>query len=266
MSDQRPSAYDLNCLEAGIRPYTLRHYPTLTSTHDRAKEDVESACLRAPAIVVADTQTNGRGRGTNTWWSGTGNMAVTFVVQQNRHLAFGLVPLLAGLAVRRSLVRVTDNENVQLKWPNDVVINGRKLAGLLCERLQQVDLIGVGINVNAGNAEAPPELRNRMASLREETGRAWDLTEILREVSHDMSNVISVNSQAAATELLAEYASHHWPTGRDITIMDTDEAPQISGRCLGVDEQGRLLIRTNEGTRSCLTGSVAFVGPDLASG
>ena len=58
------------------------------------------------------------------------------------------VPLLAGLAVRNAIVEVTSLHGIQLKWPNDLLYDGRKLAGLLCERVEKVDLIGLGLNVN----------------------------------------------------------------------------------------------------------------------
>jgi BirA family biotin operon repressor/biotin-[acetyl-CoA-carboxylase] ligase len=231
----------------------------ITSTNDWAKREVEAGRLQAPALFVADSQSAGRGRGTNTWWSAGGNIAVTFVVPQNPQLAFGLVPLLAGLAVRRALVRLTACEEIGLKWPNDLVVAPRKVAGLLCERLPRVDLIGVGINVNAGSREAPAGLRERITSLRELTGTGWDLTDVVGELSHDVNRVLSVESEDAARELLCEYTRHHWPTGKNIELVDTDRAPRIAGRCVGIDPQGRLIVKTGQGSHTLLTGSIVSV-------
>jgi BirA family biotin operon repressor/biotin-[acetyl-CoA-carboxylase] ligase len=230
-----------------------------TSTNDWAKQEVKSGRLQAPALLVADSQSGGRGRGSNTWWSASGNIAVTFVLSQNPYVAFGLVPLLAGLAVRQALVRLTACEAIGLKWPNDLMVGQRKAAGLLCERLRRVDLIGVGINVNAGSREAPTELRERITSLREATGAVWDLTDVVSELSQEVNRVLSVESEPAAREMLQEYALYHWPTGRNIEIVDTDRASRIAGRCTGIDLQGRLLVKTGQGSHALLTGSIVSV-------
>jgi BirA family biotin operon repressor/biotin-[acetyl-CoA-carboxylase] ligase len=253
--------YDLKGLQDRVRPLELRHAREITSTNDWAKREAESGRLQAPALLVADSQSAGRGRGTNTWWSANGNVAATFVVSQNPHLAFGLVPLLAGLAVRRALVRLTALEEIGLKWPNDLVVGPCKVAGLLCERLQQIDLIGVGINVNAGSQEAPPELRERITSLSELTGTVWDLTAVVGEISQDFSRVLSVEAEHAAGKMLQEYSLHHWPTGRDIELVDTERAPRIAGRCEGIDPQGRLLVQTEQAVHALLTGSIVTVTP-----
>jgi BirA family biotin operon repressor/biotin-[acetyl-CoA-carboxylase] ligase len=216
--------------------------------------------------LVADSQSAGRGRGANRWWSAAGNIAATFVLAQNPHVAFGLVPLLAGLAVRRALVRLAACEDIALKWPNDLVIGERKAAGLLCERLRQVDLIGVGINLNAGSHEAPAALRQRIISLRELTGNAWNLTVAVCEISQELNQVLSVKSETAAREMLREYSLHHWPTGKGIDLIDTDQAPRIRGRCVGIDPQGRHMIQTKQGIHSLLTGSIVSVTSPMNTG
>ena len=252
-------SYDLERLRDRVRPLVLRHAPALTSTNDWAKQEVESGSLQAPALLVTDSQSAGRGRGTNTWWSAIGNIAATFVVSQNQHVPLGLVPLLAGLAVRRALVRLTRCEEILLKWPNDLVVGPRKAAGLLCERLQQVDLIGVGLNVNAGSTDAPAELRQRIISLRELTGNVWDLTDVISQLSQDLGRVLAVESVNAARKMLQEYSRHHWPTGKSIELTDTDRAPWIEGRCGGVDTHGRLVVQNEQGTHALLTGSITSV-------
>ncbi len=251
--------YDVNLLGDRVRPLELRHARATGSTNTWAKLESQAGTVRAPALFVADSQEAGRGRGTNTWWSAPGNIAATFVMPQNAHLAFGLVPLLAGLALRRALVTLTACEEIALKWPNDLVVGRRKTAGLLCERLQQVDLIGVGVNVNAGSQEAPAELRERIVALRELTGNAWDLNEVLCEISHQMLQVLSVESQSATHKLLREYSRHHWPTGKNVELVDTDRAPRVGGRCAGIDSQGRLVLNTGLECHPLLTGSIVSV-------
>jgi BirA family biotin operon repressor/biotin-[acetyl-CoA-carboxylase] ligase len=148
-----------------------------------------------------------------------------------------------------------------LKWPNDLVVGHRKAAGLLCERLQQVDLIGVGVNVNASSREAPAQLRERITSLRELTGNVWDLTDVVREIGQDVPRVLSLESENSAREMLQEYSLHHWPTGKNIELMDTDRGPLIAGRCLGIDPHGRLLLKAEQGSHALLTGSIVSVTP-----
>lgn len=261
MSEDLDKPHDLARLKHRVRPLKLRHTPATSSTNDWAKQEAQSGEIRAPALFVADSQWAGRGRGTNTWWSPLGNIAATFVWARNGHIPFGLVPLLAGLAVRRALVRLTAREEIALKWPNDLVVGPRKAAGLLCERLQRDDLIGVGVNVNADSREAPAGLRQRITSLRELTGNVWDLTDALCEISRELSRVFSLDSEIAPREMLQEYARHHGPTGKNIEVIDTDRAPWVRGRCVGIDAQGRLIVKSGQQSRSLLTGTIVSVTP-----
>ncbi len=251
--------YDVNRLGDRVRPLQLRHTRATGSTNAWAKRESQTGAVRAPALFVADSQWAGRGRGTHTWWSAPGNLAATFVLRPNAHLPFGVVPLLAGLAVRRALVPLTACEKLALKWPNDLVVGQRKAAGLLCERLQQVDLIGVGVNVNAGSDEAPAELRERVVSLRELTGNVWDLNDVLCVISREMLRLFSGESESATQELLQEYSRHHWPTGKNIELAGTDRAPRVAGRCVGIDSQGRLVVNTGQESFPLLTGSIVSV-------
>jgi BirA family biotin operon repressor/biotin-[acetyl-CoA-carboxylase] ligase len=261
MPEDVSNPYDLKRLQDRVQPIELKHTKVTASTNDWAKQEVESGAVRPPALLVADSQSAGRGRGTNTWWSAIGNITATFIVSQNPHVAFGLVPLFAGLAVRRALVRATACEEISLKWPNDLVVGDRKAVGLLCERLKQVDLIGVGVNANAGREEAPEELEGRITSLRELTCEAVDLASVLGEIGQELNRVLTLASEDDAREMLEEYTRHHWPTGKDIELIDTDDAPRISGRCMGIDLQGRLLVKTEQGVRSFFTGSILSVTP-----
>jgi biotin-[acetyl-CoA-carboxylase] ligase BirA-like protein len=251
--------YELPRLQDQLPEWQLRHAAVIPSTNDWAKAEVESGSSQNPAVFVADAQSAGRGRGINNWWSAPGNIATTFVFSHNPHLPLGLLPLLAGLGVRRALVSVTGCDDPQLKWPNDLVVGRHKLAGLLCERLRRVDLIGVGVNVNADREEAPAELQQRIMSLRELTRGTWDLTEILVEIARELQRVVSLQSETAARKLLDEYSLHHWATGKEIELIDAEKGPRIRGRCQGIDRQGRLIVKTQQETRAIVTGSIVTV-------
>jgi biotin-[acetyl-CoA-carboxylase] ligase BirA-like protein len=251
--------YDFPRLQDQLPEWQLRHEAVIPSTNDWAKAEVESGATQNPAVFSADSQSAGRGRGTNIWWSAPGNIAATFIFSQNPHVPLGLLPLLAGLGVRRALVRIAVCDDLQLKWPNDLVVGRHKLAGLLCERLRRVDLIGVGVNVNADREEAPAELQQCITSLRELTTGTWDLTEILVEIGRELQRVVSLESETAAHKMLDEYSLHHWATGKDIELIDAERGPRIRGRCHGIDHQGRLIVETQQEMRAIVTGSIVTV-------
>src|SRR5581483_6516475 len=138
------SAFNLARLRAGLKPLRLYWFPRLQSTNDHAAELRRRGALFAPAVVLTGHQTAGRGRGKNTWWSSADVLTVTFAFPIEEHLQPQQIPLVAGLAVRDAAAELTGGADIQLKWPNDVWHEGHKLAGLLCERVNKVDLVGVG--------------------------------------------------------------------------------------------------------------------------
>src|SRR2546423_10118412 len=158
-------SFDLARLRHGIKPFKLHRFPRLRSTNDHAAALRRRGKLFAPAMVLTSKQIAGRGRGSNSWWWAAGSLAVTFVFPVEEHLSPHQIPLVAGLAVRDAAAELSGDESVALKWPNDVTHRGRKLAGLLCERVNKVDLIGVGVNVNIQPQKAPRGLREQITSL-----------------------------------------------------------------------------------------------------
>src|SRR5689334_5072681 len=169
------NAFNLARLRPGIKPFKLHWFSTLRSTNDHAAVLRKRGQLFAPAVVLTGRQIAGRGRGSNAWWSATGGLTVTFVFPVEEHLSPHQVPLLAGLAVRDAAAELTGQQRISLKWPNDVVFNGRKVAGLLCERVMKADLVGVGLNVNVDPRGAPAALRTQITSLREIAGQSIDM-------------------------------------------------------------------------------------------
>jgi BirA family biotin operon repressor/biotin-[acetyl-CoA-carboxylase] ligase len=243
-------------LRAALAPMRVCAYARLRSTQQKAIEELDAGRLAAPAVLVAARQTAGRGRRANRWWSDAGTLCATFLlpaVEGNRLSSIkndvdntgptpypaGQVPLRAGLAVAEVVARWLPRAAVQVKWPNDVLVDGRKIAGVLCERRRGCDIVGIGLNVSTDLRRMPPDVRRRATSLRRHLrrppSREHALVEIARALVRDL----------ARTDFEAAYRRRCVFTGRAIRVRAYDR--WSSGLCRGIDEEGRLLVETPSG-------------------
>lgn len=235
-------SFNLGRLRQQAKPFRLHWFPRLRSTNDHAVRLRKRGELFAPAIVLTGNQIAGRGRNTNTWWSDEGSLTVTFVLPIEGHIQPHQVPLIAGLCVRNALAKFGGEDQVQLKWPNDLLYRGRKLAGLLCERTHKADLIGLGVNVNS-SSRVPASLKNRVVSLSDIAGQRLDKAEVLIAVVKELQPTLLRRSEHTFSSLLRQYDRHHALVGRRITVTTSPTEPVISGQCEGLDSMGRLLVR-----------------------
>jgi biotin-[acetyl-CoA-carboxylase] ligase BirA-like protein len=298
-----PTSFDLSRLRAGVKPFRLHWFPRLRSTNDHAAILRKRGELFAPALVLTGHQLAGRGRGSNSWWSGDGSVTATFVFAADEHLAPYHVPLIAGLAVRTAAAELTANDDIQLKWPNDLLYHNRKLAGLLCERVYKADLIGIGLNVNINRAQVPASLRDRVTSLNEiakqqfqhsmlpskprtyiqgfaqhsrrpgssEYLRTWrggdettstqpvDMTDALILIARHLHRMLSHRDEQSFASVLQEYDRHHALLGKRVTVQAGGEEPRITGRCEGLDDMGRLLLRDRRTLHRVIAGQVQAI-------
>lgn len=246
-------------LRAALRPFRLYWFPTVRSTNDHAAAMRRRGDLFAPAVVLTGRQTAGRGRGAHSWWSGPGCLTVTFVFPVDDQLLPHQIPLIAGLAVRNAAAELSGSNEIGLKWPNDLLFRGRKLAGLLCERIDKADLIGLGLNVNLDRATAPKPLRETVASLAEVRGAAIDINLALATVASHLHRLWSRGAGHPFGTVLQEYDTHHALIGRRVSIVDNGAEP-VSGRCEGLDEMGRLKVRSRSNKlRRVVCGHVQLV-------
>jgi BirA family transcriptional regulator, biotin operon repressor / biotin---[acetyl-CoA-carboxylase] ligase len=218
--------------------------------------------LAGPTLLVARTQTAGRGRAGRNWYSAAGS-SLTFSLAwkfgRPVHALMGL-PLAAGVALANALA--TFNVEVALKWPNDVLFEGKKLAGILIESASanhgspEVSwaVIGIGINIRL-DAQAMREIGTPVASV------AW-----LAEVDQDMllANVISSLAEMLVQfehEGLVAFAPHwnrlHAYRGQAVRILDNGHLLH-EGIAVGVDEVGRFLLDGAHGRVAVMAGDVSL--------
>jgi BirA family biotin operon repressor/biotin-[acetyl-CoA-carboxylase] ligase len=252
-----PSAhFNLARIRSQIKPFRLYWFTHLKSTNDHAALLRRRRELFAPAIVLTGRQIKGRGRGSNSWWSASGSLTATFVLPIQDHLLPQQIPLVAGLIVRNVLADLVNDQKIQLKWPNDILHDDRKLAGVLCERIEKADLIGVGINANVVVRGAPPALRNRITSLAAIAKRHIDLNQLVIDLANGFSRIISRREERPFAQVLREYDRHHALRGRRVTVQPVGEENIVSGTCFGLDSAGRLLLRSGGHSFRVIAGNV----------
>ncbi len=252
-------SFDLARLRSQIKPFRLHWFPRLRGTNDHAAVLRKRGELYAPAMVLTGHQLAGRGRGAHAWWSGPGCLTVTFVLPIEQHLSPHQIPLLAGLAVRNAAAEIAGEPKVELKWPNDVLYDGRKLAGLLCERVHKADLVGLGLNVNLDPRRAPAALRERITSLSTIAGKSLDITDALVTVARHLKATLLHRDERLFSYFLQEYDTHHALVGRRVTVINNGEGPPVTGRCEGLDSTGRLLLRSRKTLHRVVAGQVQLL-------
>lgn len=270
--------FNLSTLRKRIRPFRLHWFARVRSTNNHAARLRRTGKLFAPSIVLASNQIHGRGRGANTWWSGDGSLTLTFVLPVAEHLQPQQVPLIAGLAVRNALEEISGADSIQLKWPNDLLHRDRKLAGLLCERVRNVDLIGVGVNVNVRKNKLPPRLRDSATSLLQITGTPLDMNEIVATLARHVHTRLSRHNDHHFGAVLREYDRHHALVGRRVAVSAAPIAARLhnadssagykplTGVCVGLDSTGRLLLRDRSQTlHRVIAGHVSLAGSIASS-
>jgi BirA family biotin operon repressor/biotin-[acetyl-CoA-carboxylase] ligase len=238
----------------------IHHYYKIGSTNTEA---MQAAAEDAPegSAFVAEEQLAGRGRGANQWHStrSTGIYASIILRPAMPPSEALLFSLAGGLAVRTAVMEIAPQLQPDLKWPNDLLLNGKKFCGILTEMNAEATrvrhlVMGIGINVN--QAKFPAELREIATSLRIETGTEWSRVELCAALlkSLDREYRALVNDAAARDSILRRFEQGSSSVrGRSVRI---EENGKLEGITEGLDSRGFLQVRTPQGLRTVVSGTV----------
>lgn len=228
----------------------IRVFEQTTSTND-VIEKLARDGVKEGAVVFAESQTKGRGRLGRKWMS-PARKGLWFSVLLRPNLRPQETTQLT-VAAAAALWRAIHNETglqPEIKWPNDLLLRGRKTAGILTELSAEVDrvkyvILGIGVDVNLSASEFPSELRKLATSLKIETGKPVSrpelATAILRELDHDYARICSGQFAAVADE----WEQHCTTIGKNVAIHIGDR--WVRGRAESLDADGALLLRTDHG-------------------
>lgn len=242
---------------------SLACYQEVDSTNDQAKRLAEAGAPHG-TLVVAETQTAGKGRRGRGWVSpeGTGVWMSLLMRPEIPPAHASMLTLVMALAVAEGIEAETGLETL-IKWPNDIVISGKKVCGILTEMSAELDCIhyvvtGMGINVNM--EEFPDELSGKATSLRIETGRTLSRSAVIASVMEKLEPFYEEFATHGDLRNLTEpYLKRLANRDRQVTVLSPGGSWE--GTALGINEKGELLVRTGDGTvNSVVSGEVSVRG------
>lgn len=219
-------------------------------------------------LVIAEGQTRGRGRLGRSWASPKGKgLWMSLILRPNIGAEdIFIMTIIVSLALRRTLVKL-GLENTKIKWPNDIVVNERKMSGILLDLISygmDVDsiIVGIGINVNMDRDDIPEEVRHKASSLKLELGRGIDRSYLLSILVKELEDIyLSFLEDKNKDMLMAEYKEHSIILNKKVRVISAKE--EFLGLAKDYGEDGSLIVEKSEGsTVRVLAGDVSIRGED----
>jgi len=234
----------------------IHYFREIGSTMDAARKLAEAGAEQG-TIVVAESQSRGRGRLSKEWLSPEGGIYFTVILRPKISPAYApRMSLMASVAVA-SAIRRLFGLRAELKWPNDVLIGGKKVCGILAEmnaELDAVNFINLGIGINANTSVSQQE--EKASSLKEQLGEEVSRKELFRSVLVELEERQGLLTTA---DLIEEWKNLSATLGRDVRILAPGE--EITGKAVDIESSGALVIRTKDGSlRSAIAGDCIHLG------
>ncbi len=241
--------------------YRLIRAESCTSTNDLARDLARDGAPEGTIIVSAE-QTAGRGTKGRSWFSARDKGLYLTVILRPPAANLTRLPLAAGLAARDAVER-SHGLSPKLFWPNDLVWNGKKLAGVLCENAftgEALDyaLVGVGINVNYEEADFPDEIRGLAISLRMVTGKAADPEALLRSFRSAFEEWYGAFVDDRGDQIVPAFERQSAFNHGDWILAETGQG-RMRGKYMGIGPGGELILACPDGIRHLTAAEVLRV-------
>lgn len=239
------------------------YFDTIDSTNTKAQELAEKG-YPSGTLVVADKQESGKGRRGRSWVSpsGTGIFMTLMIKPDINPNNASMLTLVAALAVAKAITSVT-GEEAMIKWPNDIVVNSKKVCGILTEMNAQFDYINhivVGIGINVHNESFPEEISQMASSLMIEAGgkrfhRAQIIAETMSYFEQYYDTFLKTQDLSA---LVREYDELLVNRNKSVRVLDPKEP--FDGKAMGITPKGELIVDTWESRKLVSSGEVSVRG------
>ena len=250
----------VNGLKTRTMGTNVIHYNEDVSTQDSAAELARNGAVEG-TLVVAEMQTGGRGRKGRSWVSlPEGGVYLSLILKPdlNPSKVFQ-IPLVAGVAVVKAIRKVTPLE-AKIKWPNDIIVGGRKAGGILTEMNAEIEkvnfvILGAGINVNIPAELLAKQTAGIATSLLAEYGQEVSRIKIIQSFLYEFETLYSEYLLSGFRPIREEWKKLNNTIGSQVKI--TDGSSDFEGTALDIDDEGFLLVKMNNGeTRKVISGDV----------
>ncbi len=245
-----PADIDISALEQKLNTEkigrALRFFPAIDSTNEEIKRNAAKNFLEG-TVVIADHQTRGKGRRGRSWHSepAMGLYLSTLLKPNLPPEDLACLTLMAGVATVSAVQRHTP---ATLKWPNDILVNGKKLAGILCECIAEPGthpavIVGIGINLN--HTRFPENIRDVATSLKLETGENVNCAEVARHLLQNLDAEYKEFLRGKRGNLIRKWTEQSDMFGKTVTVRQKGKVQ--TGTALGLNPQGKLILQTPGG-------------------
>ncbi len=229
-------------LQTSLIGKDIRYFSELESTNSTAREIASN--VSEGTVVIAETQKKGRGRMGSEWQSIAGGVWLSLILKPAIPLEnVSKITLVAGIAVTNTLRNM--DISARIKWPNDVLVNGKKICGILTEVSAEVDkvdhvILGIGINANVKLSDLKYEIRKNSTSIVNETGNTVDRTVFLANLLYELEQQYIRFETKQFADIVDEWINLSDTIGREVRV--TTPHKLIEGKAVGITERGALVV------------------------
>ena len=228
-------------------------YDRIASTNELAMSVATGSDSWVNTVIIADSQERGKGRLGRKWVSPPGkNIYMSILLRPELETRDAtMLTLLAAVACAHAIKKISGLP-VSIKWPNDIVLSGKKLGGILTEIRADIDkvslaVIGIGINVNTGVEDFTEEIRTTAISMKEGSGKYSSRNELIVEILKQFGHFYGILIKEGKQFVLGEWKALSSTIGKNVKVVMGDET--ITGLAEGIDDNGMLILKLRSGIR-----------------
>ncbi len=239
----------LSGLKTSIIGNKIYHFDELGSTNEEAKRlapDEDEG-----TVIISETQKSGRGRMGRDWTSPRGGIYISVILTPTIPASHAYhLTLVAGISVANAIRNL--GIDAYIKWPNDILINNRKVCGILTEINAEIEkinyiVLGIGINANVDTGMFPSELKEGSTSLKSELGKPVERVSFVQNLLYEFEQEYIKFKSKPFTDIVDEWISLSDSIGKEVSIMTPSK--MVEGKAIGVTKNGALIVKKDDGKK-----------------